>query len=191
MKLGFFTMPVHPQGRSYAETLKEDRAAFILADKLGYTEGYCGAHLTDAVENIPNSMTFIATLLGVTSNMKIGTSVINLPHSHPVVVAATAAMLDNLFEGRFIMGIGAGILRSDAEALGLLDQDRNAMFIEAIDQVLAIWAGQAPYNIKGKFWTISTEKTLCLRSALATSSNPIKNRIPRSSERRPIPNPRA
>ena len=160
MKLGFFTMPVHPQGRSYAETLKEDREAFILADKLGYTEGYCGEHLTDEVENIPSSMTFIATLLGVTSNIKVGTAVINLPHSHPVVIASTAAMLDNLFEGRFIMGIGAGILRSDAEALGLLDQDRNAMFVEAIDQVLAIWAGQAPYNIKGKFWTISTEKTL-------------------------------
>ena len=30
-------------------------------------------------------------------------------------------MIDNLFEGRFILGIGAGILRSDAEALGLLE----------------------------------------------------------------------
>ena len=80
MKLGFFTMPVHPKGRSYVETLKEDRDAFILADKLGYTEGYCGEHLTDEVENIPSSMTFIATLLGVTSNIKVGTAVINLPH---------------------------------------------------------------------------------------------------------------
>ena len=65
MKLGFFTMPVHPQGRTYWQTLKEDREAFILADRLGYTEGYCGEHLTDAVENIPNSMMFIATLLDV------------------------------------------------------------------------------------------------------------------------------
>ena len=64
MQLGFFTMPVHPQGRPYWQTLKEDREAFILADQLGYTEGYCGEHLTDAVENIPNSMMFIATLVG-------------------------------------------------------------------------------------------------------------------------------
>ena len=68
-------------------------------------------------------------------------------------------MLDNLFEGRFILGVGAGVLRSDAEALGLLDADRQAMFVESIDQVLAIWAGQAPYDIKGKFWNISTMKT--------------------------------
>ena len=43
MKLGFFTMPVHPPERTYWQTLKEDRDAFILADQLGYTEGYCGA----------------------------------------------------------------------------------------------------------------------------------------------------
>ena len=33
------------------------------------------------------------------------------------------------------------------------------MFVEAIDQILAIWAGEAPYDIKGKFWNISTVKT--------------------------------
>ena len=160
MNLGFFTMPVHPVGRNYADTLNEDREAFILADKLGYTEAYCGEHLTDEVENIPNSMMFIATLLGVTKQIKLGTAVINLPHSHPAIIASNAAMLDNLLEGRFIMGIGAGILRSDAEALGILDQNRQEMFVEAIDQVLAIWASDPPYNIKGKYWTITTEKTL-------------------------------
>ena len=160
MNLGFFTMPVHPQGRNYAETLKEDREAFILADRLGYTEAYCGEHLTDEVENIPNSMMFIATLLGATKQIKLGTAVINLPHSHPAIIASNAAMIDNLFEGRFIMGIGAGILRSDAEALGILDLNRQEMFVEAIDQVLAIWASDPPYNIKGRYWTISTEKTL-------------------------------
>ena len=30
MKLGFFTMPMHPPGRNYTETLKEDRAAVLL-----------------------------------------------------------------------------------------------------------------------------------------------------------------
>jgi alkanesulfonate monooxygenase SsuD/methylene tetrahydromethanopterin reductase-like flavin-dependent oxidoreductase (luciferase family) len=160
MKLGIFTMPVHPLGRDYAQTLREDRQAFILADQLGFSEGYCGEHLTDEVENIPNSLMFIATLLDATKQMKVGSAVHNLPHSHPAVVASNVAMLDNLFEGRFIFGIGAGILSSDAEALGILGQDRGAMFLEAIDQILAIWAGQAPYDIKGKFWNISTGKTL-------------------------------
>jgi alkanesulfonate monooxygenase SsuD/methylene tetrahydromethanopterin reductase-like flavin-dependent oxidoreductase (luciferase family) len=159
MNLGFFTMPVHPQGRNYAQTLKEDREAFILADRLGYTEGYCGEHLTDACENIPSSLMFVATLLDATKTMKVGTAVANLPFSHPAIVASNVAMIDNLFEGRFIFGIGAGVLPSDAEAMGLMGQDRQAMFVEAIDQVLAIWASEAPYDIKGKFWNISTVKT--------------------------------
>src|ERR1700745_2340323 len=93
MKLGYFTMPVHPPARRYVETLKEDREAFILADRLGYSEGYCGEHLTDAAENIPNSMMFIATLLGATSQMKVGTAVVNLPHRRPVVGASNGGML--------------------------------------------------------------------------------------------------
>lgn len=159
MHLGFFTMPVHAQGRPYWQTLKEDREAFILADRLDYTEAYCGEHLTDAVENIPNSMMFIATLIGDTRRIKLGTAVANLPHSHPVIVASNAAMLDNLLEGRFILGIGAGILRSDAEALGLLDANRQGMFVEAIDQILEIWRTEGPYEIQGKYWHISTKKT--------------------------------
>ena len=35
MKLGFFTMPMHPPERNYTQTLKEDRAAVLLADALG------------------------------------------------------------------------------------------------------------------------------------------------------------
>ena len=36
MRLGYFTMPVHPMHRSWTDTLKQDREAIILADKLGF-----------------------------------------------------------------------------------------------------------------------------------------------------------
>jgi len=65
-----------------------------------------------------------------------------------------------MLEGRFIFGIGPGGLRSDMEVCGNLDADRNAMFVESINHILALWAGDAPYNLKGKFWNISTERTL-------------------------------
>ncbi|NQU71512.1 MAG: LLM class flavin-dependent oxidoreductase, partial [Rhodospirillales bacterium] len=45
-------------------------------------------------------------------------------------------------------------------ALGLLDADRNEMFVEGIDHVLALWREDPPYNLTGKYWNISTEKTL-------------------------------
>jgi alkanesulfonate monooxygenase SsuD/methylene tetrahydromethanopterin reductase-like flavin-dependent oxidoreductase (luciferase family) len=159
MKLGFFTMPVHPKDRPYVQTLKEDREAFILADKLGMSEAYSGEHLTDLCENIPNAMMFVASLADATTQIKLGTAVANLPFSHPMVVASNAAMLDTLLQGRLILGFGAGILRSDAEALELLDEDRGAMFAEALDQVIALWTRDPPYDIKGKYWNISTAKS--------------------------------
>ena len=158
MKLGFFTMPVHPLGKDWRQSLREDREAFILADKLGFTEGYVGEHATDAAENITSCAIFIATLVDATKSIKLGTGTVNMPNAHPAAVAAHIAMLDHLLDGRFILGISPGGLLSDAEIFGNLDADRAAMFLEAINHVLAIWAGEPPYNLTGKYWNVSVER---------------------------------
>src|SRR6516165_4412619 len=160
MKLGFFTMPVHPLGKDWRQSLVEDREAFVLADELGYTEGYVGEHVTDRAENITSGVTFLAWIASSTKNIRLGTGTINMPNNHPGAVAASIAMLDHMLDGRLIFGISPGGLLSDAELFGNLDANRNEMFLEAINQVLAIWASGPPYNIKGKYWTISTERTL-------------------------------
>lgn len=158
MKLGFFTMPIHPLDKDWRQSLREDREAFILADELGFAEGYVGEHVTDKAENITSCAMFIATLIGATKRIKLGTGTVNMPNNHPAAVASQIAMLDHLLDGRFIFGISPGGLLSDAEVFGNLDADRNAMFLEAINQVLAIWAGEPPYNLKGKYWNVSVER---------------------------------
>lgn len=160
MKLGFFTMPIHPITKDWRKSLAEDRDAFILADELGFTEAYCGEHVTDQAENITSCAMFIAWIAARTKQIRLGTGTINLPNSHPAAVAGEIAMLDHMLDGRFNFGISPGGLLSDAEVFGNLDADRNAMFVEGINAVLEIWAGQAPYDIKGKYWTISTARTL-------------------------------
>lgn len=160
MKLGFFTMPIHPLGKDWRQSLREDRDAFILADELGFVEGMVGEHVTDLSENITSGMMFLATLVDATKRIKLGTGTVNMPNTHPAQTAANAAMLDHLLDGRFILGISPGGLLSDAEVFGNLGADRNAMFLEAINQVLAIWSTEAPYNIEGKYWKISTAKTI-------------------------------
>lgn len=158
MNLGFFTMPIHPLDKDWRTCLREDREAFVLADELGFTEGYVGEHVTDAAENITSCALFIATLADATKRIKLGTGTINLPNSHPAQVAANMAMLDHLLDGRFIFGISPGGLLSDAEIFGNLDADRNAMFVEAINHVIALWTTQPPYNLKGKYWSLTTER---------------------------------
>ena len=159
MDLGFFTMPIHPVDKDWRTSLKEDREAFLLADELGFTEAYVGEHVTDAAENITSCAMFVASLASATKNIRLGTGTVNMPNSHPAAVAAQAAMLDHMLDGRFNFGISPGGLASDAEVFGNLDNDRGEMFLEAINMVLKIWESEAPYNIQGKYWNISTERT--------------------------------
>ena len=178
MDLGLFTMPIHPPSRNFTETLKEDRALFVLADQLGFTEGYVGEHLTDGAETITSGLIFIAWLLRETKNIKLGTGTVNLPNHHPAVVAAEVAMVDHMAEGRFIFGISPGGLRSDAEVIGNLSHDRAAMFLESINHILAIWEGDPPYDIEGKFWTISTAQTYMPELAQGVMAKPYRRPHP-------------
>ena len=162
MRLGLFMMPLHPAERDPARTLEEDRQAVILADQLGFYDAFVGEHITDRCENVTNSFIFLATLIPATRRIKLATGTSNLSHAHPSLIAAHAAMFDHLAQGRFIFGVSPGALASDAEALGILDEDRNRLFAEAIDVILEIWQREPPYDIElpGNRFKVSTRRTL-------------------------------
>lgn len=178
MDLSFFTMPIHPLGKPVSQSLREDREAFLLADKLGYKEGYCGEHTTDLAENITSTVAFMASLAYETENIRLGTGTVNLPNSHPARVAAEVAMLDHMLEGRLNFGISPGGLLSDAEVFGNLEKDRNAMFIECINMILDIWAGEAPYNLEGEYFKVSTQSTMMPEIGQGTIISPYQDPHP-------------
>jgi alkanesulfonate monooxygenase SsuD/methylene tetrahydromethanopterin reductase-like flavin-dependent oxidoreductase (luciferase family) len=173
-------MPLHPLGRSWAETLAEDREAVILADRLGFHDAFIGEHLTDKHENITNSLLFLATLISETEQIRLATGTTNLSQQHPVLVAANSAMFDHLSGGRFILGISPGALSSDAEALGILNEDRNKMFAEAIDVILAVWESEAPYNINlaDNRFKVTTETTMDLKLGVGVMPKPLQSPRP-------------
>ena len=160
MNLGFFTMPIHPLDKDWRQSLREDREAFVLADELGFSEAYVGEHTTDRAENITSCISFLAWIASDIKRMRLGTGTVNLPNAHPAAVASQVAMLDHMLDGRFNFGISPGGLMSDAEVFGNMDADRNAMFREAIDLIIRIWTSEPPYALEGKFWKVSTARTM-------------------------------
>ncbi len=178
MKLGFFTMPIHPLEKDWRLCLEEDKEAFILADSLGFSEAYVGEHVTDKAENITSCITFLAWIASQTKNIRLGTGTVNLPNTHPVAVAGQIAMLDHMLNGRLNFGISPGGLATDAEAFGNLDNDRNAMFLECINSILEIWQGEPPYNIKGEFWNVSTEREQLLDIGQGIIASPLQQPHP-------------
>ena len=159
MKLGYFTMPLHPPGKDWRRSLAEDREAILLAERLGFEEAFVGEHVTDLAETITSCLIFIATLARDTTRIRLGSGTVNLANRHPAVTAAEIAMVDTLLEGRFILGVAPGGLRSDAEMMQTLDEDRNAIFVESVEHMIALWTREPPYKLSGKRWRLSTERT--------------------------------
>jgi alkanesulfonate monooxygenase SsuD/methylene tetrahydromethanopterin reductase-like flavin-dependent oxidoreductase (luciferase family) len=160
VRLGYFTMPLHPAGRDYLQTLREDREAIILADELGFAEAFVGEHVTDISESVTDCCVFLASLAPVVSQITLGTGTVNLPNGHPAAIATKVAMLDHLLEGRLVFGVSPGGLPSDWEVFGNLDVDRRAKFLECLEHVIGIWSGEPPYDLAGEHWRISTARTM-------------------------------
>jgi alkanesulfonate monooxygenase SsuD/methylene tetrahydromethanopterin reductase-like flavin-dependent oxidoreductase (luciferase family) len=159
LKLGFFIQPVHPPSRSYADVLREDREAVVLADRLGYREAFIGEHLVDSAETITSSLAFIASLADACPSITFGTGVLPLANYHPAMAAAQVAMVDHLVHGRLVLGVGPGV-PGDAEAIGDLGSDRNRKTQEALDHMCRIWSEEPPYRIEGEFYRTTTEGSL-------------------------------
>ena len=55
---------------------------------------------------------------------------------------------------------------------------RNAKMLASIDMILAIWAGEPPYNLKNEYWTASTERTLNAEIGQGIVSTPLQKPHP-------------
>lgn len=158
LKLGFFIQPVHPPSRPYADVLREDREAVVLADRLGYSEAFIGEHLVDSAETITSSLAFIASMADACPSITFGTGVLPLANYHPAMAAAQVAMVDHLVQGRLVLGVGPGVA-GDAEAIGDLGSDRRRKSEEALDHMCRIWREAPPYRIEGEFYRTATERS--------------------------------
>ncbi|WP_405737055.1 TIGR03619 family F420-dependent LLM class oxidoreductase [Streptomyces sp. NBC_01537] len=88
----------------------------------------------------------LAHLAAVTTNVRLLSHVAVIGLRHPLLTAKQYATVDHLSSGRLILGVGAGHVRAEFEALGVDFERRGAVLDAAIDAVRALWAagGQLP-----------------------------------------------
>lgn len=177
LKLGFFIQPVHPPSRPYADTLREDREAVILADRLGYREAFIGEHLVDSAETITSSLAFIANLAEACPSITFGTGVLPLANYHPAMAAAQVAMVDHLVNGRLVLGIGPGV-PPDAEALGDAGTHRDRKTREALEHMLRIWTEDPPHRIEGTYYRTGAERSFDPAIGVGASVRPLQRPHP-------------
>jgi alkanesulfonate monooxygenase SsuD/methylene tetrahydromethanopterin reductase-like flavin-dependent oxidoreductase (luciferase family) len=93
----------------------------------------------------------IAAAVQRTGRMRFGNYVNVLPFHHPLRLAAEAAMLDNLAQGRFDFGIGKGVRPGEFVKLGLSFDEATAMTDEAIEILLKVWTQDTAAH-EGHYW---------------------------------------
>jgi len=86
----------------------------------------------------------LAFLAAHTSQLRLGTGIVILPQRNPVVLAKELASLDVVSGGRLVVGVGAGYLRPEFEAVGARFEDRGARTDEYIDAMRALWTQPSP-----------------------------------------------
>jgi probable F420-dependent oxidoreductase len=100
-------------------------------------------------------LTVLAFLAGQTQSIRLGTSVIIVPHRNPLVAAKALATLDVLSKGRLIVGVGVGWMREEFEALGLPPfEERGAVTDEYIRAFKELWTSDNP-SFEGKYCRFS------------------------------------
>jgi probable F420-dependent oxidoreductase len=90
----------------------------------------------------------LAHVAAVTSELKLLTYLAVLPYRNPVLLAKSAATVDKLSNGRFILGVGAGYLKAEYFAIGIDFDERNTLFDEALDVLPLHWSGE-PFDYAG------------------------------------------
>lgn len=108
--------------------------------------GFDVLHLADhLVDRLPPPATALLAAAEATERLVVGNLVLAVDFRHPAVLAREAAMLAELSGGRYELGIGAGHMRREWDAVGLRFDPapvRVARLVEAVLVLRRLLAGE-------------------------------------------------
>jgi len=123
------------------------RRAAIQAEELGFADVWTSEHIViPKGAPYPPSALFYDPILTLTwaaaftKRVGLGTSVLVLPMRHPLPLAKELATLQNLSEGRLILGAGVGWMAAEFAALGVPFRERGRRMDEGIAMMRAVWS---------------------------------------------------
>ncbi|MFD0631257.1 LLM class flavin-dependent oxidoreductase [Catenulispora yoronensis] len=146
---------------------REAAARWRRAEELGFAHAWTYDHITfGGIPDGPwyDAVTTLASAAAVTERIRLGTLVATPNFRHPVPFAQEVMSLDDVSEGRFILGYGAGSYGPDAGVLGYGEdgkgwtpQERGARYresVEILDQLLSAGTeGRTRTTYRGTYYS--------------------------------------
>ncbi len=102
----------------------------------------------------------LAVIASVTTSLRIGSYVFCNGYRHPILLAREAATLDLLSDGRFELGLGAGVSSTEFEQMGIPFASAGTRVgqLEETIQVMKQLFAEETVNFRGKYYTITELK---------------------------------
>ncbi|MEV8313471.1 LLM class flavin-dependent oxidoreductase [Streptomyces sp. NPDC059900] len=114
----------------------------MMSDHVAITPDVAGQYPAPFYE----PFTTLAWMAGITTRIKLGTTVLITPYRHPLLVARMAANLHELSGKRLVLGVGVGWAREEFEALGVPFERRGALTDECLRTLRTAWRDDADYR---------------------------------------------
>ncbi|MFI7689427.1 LLM class flavin-dependent oxidoreductase [Nonomuraea sp. NPDC049655] len=125
--------------------------------------------------------TTLSWLAGITTRVRLGTSVLIVPYRHPLVMARMAANLDRFSGGRLVLGVGIGWARQEFDALGVPFERRGRLTDDHLLAMRAAWSAAADDYRAGPipFWVGGNGEAGLRRAVrLGQAWHPLRNTLP-------------
>jgi probable F420-dependent oxidoreductase len=102
---------------------------------------------------------YLSYVAALTERIRLGVAIVILNTRNPVQLAKALASVDQLSNGRFILGVGIGAGTRNYAAFGIPEERRVARFEEAIAVIKALWT-QDSATLGGDFWKLEGARML-------------------------------
>jgi alkanesulfonate monooxygenase SsuD/methylene tetrahydromethanopterin reductase-like flavin-dependent oxidoreductase (luciferase family) len=134
------------------------------AEETGFDSIWLGDHLLYRDDGLPergpwDAWTMLAGLAAVTERVTLGPLVACVAFHPPGVLARMAAAVDEVSDGRLVLGLGAGWNEPEFRAFGLPFDHRASRFEEAFDIIRRLLEGER-VTMAGRFHAV--EETVLL-----------------------------
>lgn len=140
--LGLFTGQIPPGSeRTFAQEYRDVIEMARLAETLGFDSVWVSEHHGSSDGYLPSLLPMLAALAAATERVQLGTGVILAPFHHPLRLAEDAAVVDQISEGRLILGLGLGWRDEEFRMFGLPANERVRRTSETVEILRKAWTG--------------------------------------------------
>lgn len=133
MEFSLFNLASHVDSNlSQADVLRQMKAMVTIADDGDFDIAWFAEHHFSSYCVMPSPLTTVAHMAGLTRNLRLGPAVVVMPFYEPVRLIEDIFYVDQLTEGRLVLGLGTGYQPREFDKFGF-DIDAR------LDRGLEIW----------------------------------------------------